>query len=45
VSAAWIVVGVLIVLFRPGAARRAGEELTASEGLTDESRARDRSFP
>ena len=45
VSAAWVVVGVLIVLLRPGAARRAGEELTASEGLTDESRPRDRSAP
>jgi amino acid transporter len=45
VSAAWVVVGVLIVLLRPGAARRAGEELTASEGLTDESRTRDRSVP
>jgi amino acid transporter len=39
VSVAWIVVGVIIVLVRPGAARRAGEELTGSEGLTDESRA------
>jgi hypothetical protein len=45
VSAAWIVVGVLVVLLRPGAARRAGAELTASEGLTDESRPRDRSLP
>jgi amino acid transporter len=45
VSAAWVVVGVLIVLLRPGAARRAGEELTASEGLTEESRPRNRSVP
>ena len=45
VSAAWIVLGVLVVLLRPGAARRAGEELTASVGLTDESRLRDRSAP
>ncbi len=35
VSAAWIVVGVLVVLLRPAAAHRAGAELTASEGLTD----------
>ena len=40
-----VVVGVLIVLLRPGAARRAGDQLTASEGLTDESRSRDRSYP
>lgn len=33
VSAAWILVGVVIVLARPGAARRAGEQLTVSEGL------------
>jgi len=45
VSAAWIVLGVLLVLVRPATARRAGAELTASEGLTDESRARDRSLP
>jgi amino acid transporter len=38
VSVAWIAIGVLIVLVRPGAARRAGAELTGSEGLTDESR-------
>jgi len=38
-------VGVLVVLLRPGAARREGAELTASEGLTDESRPRDRSVP
>lgn len=34
VSAAWIVVGILIVLARPGAARRAGQQLTVSEGLS-----------
>lgn len=45
VSAVWIVVGVLVVLLRPGAARRAGAELTASEGLTDEYRSPDRSIP
>jgi hypothetical protein len=45
VSAAWVVVGVLVVLLRPAAARRAGDELTASEGLTDESRSRNRSVP
>jgi amino acid transporter len=45
VSAVWIVVGVLVVLLRPSAARQAGAELTASEGLTDESRPRDRSLP
>ncbi len=33
VSAVWIVVGIVVVLARPAAARRAGEELTASEGL------------
>ena len=33
VSIAWIAVGVLVVAVRPGAARRAGEQLTASEGL------------
>jgi len=33
------------VLLRPGAARQAGPELTANEGLTDESRPRDRSLP
>ena len=33
VSAAWIVVGIVIVLARPAAARRAGEQLTVSEGL------------
>jgi hypothetical protein len=33
VSAAWIVVGIVIVLARPAAARRAGQQLTVSEGL------------
>jgi amino acid transporter len=33
ISAAWILVGVVIVLARPGAARRAGGLLTSSEGL------------
>jgi amino acid transporter len=33
VSAAWIVLGVLLVLFRRRAAAAAGERLTASEGL------------
>jgi amino acid transporter len=33
ISAAWILVGVVIVLARPGAARRAGRLLTSSEGL------------
>lgn len=33
ISAAWILLGVVIVLARPGAARRAGEQLTSSEGL------------
>ena len=45
VSVAWIAVGVLIVLLRPGVARQAGAELTGSEGLSDESRPRDRSTP
>ncbi|HEY0815879.1 MAG TPA: APC family permease [Pseudonocardia sp.] len=43
VSAAWIAVGLLVVLLRPGAARLAGTELTGSEGLTDESRPAGRS--
>ncbi len=42
-SAAWIVLGVLVVLLRPGAARHAGVELMESLGRTDESRPRDRS--
>jgi amino acid transporter len=33
VSAAWILVGVVAVLVLPGAARRAGQRLTANEGL------------
>jgi len=33
VSAVWIVLGVLLVLLRPGAAARAGEQLTSSAGL------------
>lgn len=33
ISAAWILVGVVIVLAPPGAARRAGRLLTSSEGL------------
>jgi predicted membrane channel-forming protein YqfA (hemolysin III family) len=33
VSAAWILLGVVAVLVRPGAARRAGRQLTANEGL------------
>jgi amino acid transporter len=33
ISAAWIVLGIVIVLVRPGAARRAGRLLTSSEGL------------
>ncbi len=33
VAAAWVVVGLLVVLARPGAARRAGRQLTAAEGL------------
>jgi amino acid transporter len=33
ISAAWILVGVVIVLARPGASRRAGRLLTSSEGL------------
>ena len=41
-SAAWIVLGVLVVLLRPGAARHAGVELMESL-RTDESRPRDRS--
>lgn len=38
VSAAWLVLGLLLVVLRPGAARRAGTELTTSHGLIDESR-------
>jgi hypothetical protein len=33
ISAAWILVGVAIVVVRRGAARRAGRLLTASDGL------------
>jgi amino acid transporter len=33
ISAAWVLIGVVIVLARPGAARRAGRLLTTSEGL------------
>jgi amino acid transporter len=33
VSAAWILLGVVVVLVVPGAARRAGQRLTANEGL------------
>jgi amino acid transporter len=33
ISAAWILLGVVLVLARPGAARRAGRLLTSSEGL------------
>jgi hypothetical protein len=38
VSAAWIVVGVVVVLARPAAARRAGQLLTTSEGLSTPAR-------
>ncbi|MHA6615775.1 APC family permease [Pseudonocardia sp. DLS-67] len=33
ISAAWILLGIVLVLARPGAARRAGQLLTSSEGL------------
>jgi amino acid transporter len=34
ISAAWTLLGVVLVVVRPRAARRAGERLTASEGLS-----------
>jgi len=38
VCAVWIALSIVLILARPGLARRAGEKLTAEEGLTAEAR-------